>query len=261
MSESQSTSVVNTVQTQLSVHQNLKVFKMICDFVNSLAEEYGAKNHPLKLYRQLIANTKICHDVAINKHITIFTNFCVVNREAIATQEVSKIAKSDSKLKYSEKVYIDMLNIFHLIGDDKDNERSIWKHILAISAFVDPSSNAKNILKKFIENSETKEEEFLKGIFNRADELQDVNPNDIMNSDLIKNIVGGVQNGKMNPEKLMGTLNGMLTQMSEQTDDPQLKNMVGMLSGVTESIKAGKQPDMSGMMSMMMSMMSNMNSK
>jgi len=140
---------------------------------------------------------------------------------------------------------------------DKDTTEIIWKHILTISAILDPSNNAKKILKENIERNkskgaDSKEEEFISSLIDKVEKSIDPsqvsdNPmqaiSQMMSSgiitDLIGNMQSGLSNGDLDLSKLMGTVQGMMSKMGGP-DISQGGGMGGMPG----------MPDMSAMMSM-----------
>ena len=101
-----------STDTKISMDNNtLTTFKAICNFVNELANAFGAKHKSLRLYRSLINKTQIVHDTAIKKHVDVVRSFCVANRGGILSQDVTKIALKI--ISYSDRVYI---NIAHLLS-------------------------------------------------------------------------------------------------------------------------------------------------
>ena len=109
---------------------SLVCFKAISNFTTELGEAFSKQHRPLKLYRRLINQTKITHEQPIRNHIDAFRKFCVANREAITSKDAKKIEKP--KISYSNRVYIDMSEIFKLA--DRETTSVIWQHILCISA-------------------------------------------------------------------------------------------------------------------------------
>lgn len=198
---------------------NLLAFKAISDFTKELGEIFTAKNknHSLKLYEHLLNKTTLTHEKAIAKHIDAFRDFCISNREAIFNKDYSLFVKN--RVEYSSKVYIDFLNIFK----ESDDETSIviWKHLLTISALLDPAGKAKKILQ---ESKDTKEVNFLTEIINKVE--SNIKPNSnpleavssIMSSgifnDLITGMNSGIQNGDLDLGKLMGTVQTMCTSLN-----------------------------------------------
>ena len=131
------------------------------------------------------------------------------------------------------------------------NKSIMWKHILTLCAFVNPSINAKDILKK--DNST--EENFLTNIINTVEEnvSDDItNPmeavGNIMSSGIFTDLVGsmssGLQNGELDLGKLMGTVNNMVGSLSKLTDDldddemggSEMKNMMGNLTSMMDKM-------------------------
>lgn len=254
---------------------SLITFKAITNFVNELGNMYNDKHKPLKLYHHLINKTQIGHEQSILKHIDAFRKFCVANREAILSKDRTKL--EESNITYSSRVYIDMSIVLSLADDDSIGV--IWQHILYISALVDPAGRAKEVLRKNAEDGKASgnETEFLTNIISKVEATvgdDTTNPMDavgsIMNSGILGELIGGMQNGLQNGNidlsKLMGAVQGMVSQMNEQAgDDPQAQQMMGMINGMTQMMggignddQKMQAPDMGQMMTQMMGMMGQM---
>lgn len=239
-------------------------FKIICNFVNDLESVYGSKYKPLKLYHRLINQTKIGHDKAIEKHVSIFRDFCVKNRDAIYENDASKI--KENSVSYSNKVYINFVHIFSIA--DSDTKPIIWKHLLTISAVLDPTGNAKNILKKNAEENkdDKKETDFLTDIISKVENTIDPNqsPAEAMSSilksgivtDLLGSMEGNLKDGNLDMSKLLGSVQKMISTLAVQTgDDPESKKAVNMVNSLVNTMGSGQQPDISNMMGMMSALM------
>jgi hypothetical protein len=249
---------------------SLIAFKAICNFVNDLEGEYGKKHKPLRLYKRLINHTQIAHEQAIKKHLSIFHTFCVQNRDALSSQDSEKLTQD--RFEYSERVYIDMKLIFKF--SDSETKPIIWKHLLTISAIIDPTGKAKDILKKSAEEGKTgqNESDFLSNIISKVEKSVKPNANpmeavsSIMQSGLLNEMMSDLGSKKLDLGKLLGAVQGMVGSLSSQVgDDPEAKQAVGMLNNMTSmmgNIGSGGEsqgmPDMSGMMQMMTTMMSGM---
>jgi hypothetical protein len=231
----------------MSTDYNLIAFKAITTFSNELNENFGSnkQNHSLKLYDRLISKTALSHDKAIKKHIEIFRNFVITNRDGILSKDFKKF--SNTKAEYSLKVYIDFSNIFNIA--DKETTEIIWKHLLTISALLDPAGNAKEILKN---NKESlNEADFLTDIINKVEThvKPDSNPMEAVSSilssgvftDLISGMNNGIQEGSLDLGKLMGTVQKMCTSLSG-------------LQGGGSGVGAGENNDMSNIFSQLASM-------
>jgi len=236
----------------------LIAFKAISNFTTCLGEVFGGTHRALKLYSHLISKTTFAHDVPIQKHIKAFSEFCVSNREAIASKNAQQL---DPKIiTYSARVYIDLGAI---LGDgDSDTRGVIWKHLLTISALVDPTGRAKEILQESISGGgeDAHEADFLSGIIGKVEEHVDPNASpmeavsSIMKSGIFTELVGGMgnglQDGSLDIGKLMGTVQKMVTTLNDQVPagsgggegDP-----MGLVNTMMSTLNAGsKAPSMGG---------------
>lgn len=260
----------------MTTDTSLITFKAICNFANDLSEVFGENHRPLKLYAHLINKTTLSHEKAIKKHIEAFSIFCFKNREAILSKNTKML--NETNIVYSTRVFINMKDIFGLA----DNETSgvIWKHLLTISALTDPSGKARQILKEQKEKGGGDEVNFLTDIISKVE--SNVNPNanpmeavsSIMQSgifnDLVQGMGNGLQNGSLDLKKLMGTVQNMVTKLSDENEDTDDgKEAVNMINTMMESMNAGKNapdndgtphpmPDIAGMMGPLMGMMGGM---
>lgn len=130
----------NMVTTSKS---SLNAFKAISDFVIELGKMFSKKHKPLSLYCRLITKTRILDTKPVEKHISAFRNFCESNRTAIESKNYEVFVVR--RISYSEKVYIDMFNVFK--HADKETRDTIWIHLLTLCALLDPVGNAKSLLK------------------------------------------------------------------------------------------------------------------
>lgn len=197
---------------------NLVAFKSISNFIKDLFEVFGEKNRPVALYNRMIEKTTIAHDKVIAKHVECFASFCTSNREAIAEKAVDKLSKP--YISYSKNVSLDMGGIIRT--SDPDTQEAIWNHLLAISAIVDPASNAKQILRQSIakraDGSVGGEEEFLTSMIDKVEKTIDPsamqNPMHAIGSlltsgvftDMIGSMQKGINDGSLDLGRLMGTM-------------------------------------------------------
>ena len=242
---------------------NLKAFKAIADFVTCLGDAYGDKFKSLQLYCHLIKKTTLMHKKPILKHITAFKEFCIKNRTNIEAKNAENLVKK--QIIYSLKVFIDMPKIFAVA--DKGEQRLIWQHLVNISFILDPAGTAKKAL-----NKGGKENEFLTNIINKveanvdpeADPLKAVS--DIMQSGVFTELVGsmgsGLENGELDLNKLLGSVQSMVTTFSdsegEQEGPDVIKNMMGAIAAGAQSQDSSEPPDMSNIMNMIGPMMQNL---
>jgi hypothetical protein len=230
-------------------NKNLIAFKAISDFVNAISEEYGKKIKGLKLYARLLKKTTFSHENAINKHVSLFTEFCVRNRDAILSRNQNNI--KEEVIKYSDVVYLNMKNIFNICNSqDKD---IVWKHILTISAILDPTGKAKEILKKSSEDKNVNNEaNFLTDIISKVEQTvkPDANPieaiTSMMNSGVFTELMSGMktnmEEGKLDMNKMLGVVQGMFSSLNNgenKDSNGSPPDIMQMLSSVTGMMNQG----------------------
>ena len=246
-----------------TIDTSLVTFKALSNFCISLEEVFGKKQRSLKLYVRLITKTTLSHEKAIKKHIKAFRDFCISNRDALEVKDASKLTMD--KISYSERVFIDIKSILSIA--DKETTAVIWKHLLTISALVDPTGKARQILKDSSKKSGGSglEENFLSDIIGKVEKHvdPDANPMDaissIMKSGVFAELIGGMgdglQNGSLDLGKLMGTVQSMVSNLSEGEGGGGGEGM-DLISSMMGSMNAGAgeggAPDLGGLMSSMM---------
>jgi hypothetical protein len=167
------------------------------------------------------------------------------------------IDDSSCKIEYSEKVTINIKSIFSVA--DADVKKVLWRHLLTISAIVDPTGKAKQILLSTKDSG--KEGQFISNILDKIETSVDPNSNpmdavqSIMSSgvftDLMSGMGSGLQDGSLDIGKLMSSVQGMVSGMegSGGGKTPDIGNMMGkMMGGQGE----GAPPDIGKMMGAMM---------
>jgi hypothetical protein len=254
-----------------------KKFHLITDFVNELDKLYGKKLKPLCLYKNLLEKIKPNdknYDKFMEKHIKAFETWTRENKVNILGNETTF---EPGKILYTNRVFIDMNEIFSLVAQDEDSDEllhTIHDYLLTFSAFLDPTSSAKQILKEnnrdnIKENptgaittklSSNKEGQFLSGIFSKIENSIDPNSSNPMDAigslmssgaimDLFNGLSGGIQDGSMNIGSLMGELTGLVGSMSssiEAGNDPNAKSMLKMANDSINTISKGMTGDSMG---------------
>lgn len=234
---------------------SLITFKAISNFTNCLEEVFGEEHRFLKLYAHLINKTQIAHEKPILKHIEAFRLFCVSNRDAIEQKNYKNFEMNN--ITYSDRVYIDMKIIF--ASADQETASIIWKHLLTISALVDPTGKAKQLLKESTKTGKNgSEANFLTDIIEKVEQNVDPNANpmeavtSIMQSGVFQELVTGMgeglQNGDLDLSKLMGTVQNMVGNLNE---DPNSNNgtndAMNMMNTMMANMQAGQNaPDNNG---------------
>jgi hypothetical protein len=261
---------------------SLITFKAIANFTNCLDEVFGEEQRSLKLYAHLINKTTIAHEKPILKHIEAFRTFCKDNRDSI--EEKNHETFSNDKIIYSDRVFINVKDI--LTVADKDSKNIIWKHILTISALVDPAGKARQVLKETSQkNNSGTESDFLENIISKVEENVDPNANpmeavtSIMQSGVFQELVGGMgnglQDGSLDLGKLMGTVQNMVTNLNDKVGESGGEGMpeetMAMMNTMMSNLQAGvdssestegqqkPMPDLNNLMGMMGPMLGALN--
>lgn len=210
----------------MTTDTSLVSFKAISDYVTSLGDLYSEKLRPLKLYCYLINKTTLSHSKAIESHINAFSKFCTINEKFIMNKNSSEI--TDGKIIYSDKVYIDMSDIFKAVEKEEDSSDIldvIWSHLLTISALVNPESDAKKMLeiqkaKRSVEGG--KEGDFMSNIIGKLSEHigenNSSNPMEMIASvaksgiftEIMEGMGKGLQDGNLDIGKLMNSVQGLM---------------------------------------------------
>ncbi len=202
---------------------SLLIFKAIASFIHDLNEIYGDKCKPLLLYSHLIEKTGVIHEEPIRKHLSVFQKFLVENDDAITKKDDTLL--KETTLTYSDKVFINMKEIFDMAGNDKE---CIWQHLLTLSALLNPTSRAKDILKQDKEKK-VPEDDFLSGLIDKVGQHMDptsTNPMDSMNSLMSSGVFGelmssmdkGIGDGTLDMQKMVGSLQNMIGSLSTMVE-------------------------------------------
>ena len=226
--------------------EELYAFQTIQEFITSLHDYFGSKCHSLSLYYRLISKMTFQEKELIDRHLRVFRNFCVSNRQAIS----SKSNFSSPRISFSDRIYIDIDYVFS--HSDSDTHSAVWEYLLLLSALLDPASKAKELLKD-LKKDDSNEGEFLGQMMNtiqsQIGSVGEGNPMEmigsLMNSDVIgslaSNLQSNLQNGQLDMGKLMGTMQGLVQKVGDEvskSDDPMIKNMFSMLE---KSLDKGQQ--------------------
>ena len=267
-------------------HSEFKSFNCILDFIEQLKEaicqDDSKQYHEVVLYNHLIHKIKITNKQNIRRHLSLFSEFCARNADAILNKDSSLIVFQT--IKYSDRVFINLGNILKEKTIDNEIKEAIWKHLLVIYASVDPSSKARSVLMGLTE-SNVPEEKMISGLIGEiskhVSENDERNPMDIFSSLMQSGVVNkmmssldsSVKNGDIDMNKLGSTIQGMMTGLMGSAggksdaaggNAPPL-DLGNMMSGLLGAMGGGKSEsvegnspslDLGNMMSTMMGVMS-----
>ena len=223
---------------------HLIAFRAISNFVKDLADEFSDKYHSLALYNRLLEKTTVNNDKIIQKHVSLFREFLIGNRNGIIENDLTKFTKN--RVSYSDRVFIDVVDLYS--HADKSTKQAIRKHLLTLSAILDPDAQAKKTLQTMSTpapikvEGDSKESEFINNLINKVEtsvstENMD-NPMQAVSSilssglfnDLVSSMSDGINSGELNIGKLMGTMQTVMTSISGNAGQQNMGGMPDMAS-------------------------------
>lgn len=218
----------------------LVAFQAITGFLNDLGPEFTNHNKPLKLYKRLVNNTKLSHLNSIEKHVEAFKQFCIQNKDCILEK---KTELQQSKIVYTvDKIFIDFNYIFKKA--DSETIPFLWQHLLTISAIVNPSSNAKQLLKETKEPEKVESKDVMADIFSKIGEhaKPGASPVEVIGSvfqsgaftEIIKGMQSAIQSGQLD----LGKMLGMVGNISE---NPEFKNVMEAIPQLAGNVSENKK--------------------
>lgn len=199
---------------------NTVAFNMITIFINELFSVFP-KNRPLELYNYLLqqTNPKI-HIRSTSKHVSVFTDFCIANRNNILRRDSSLVQPI---VRYSLKVFVDFTGVWI----DQSNNEIIWDHLITIASKLDPVSNAIYIKEK-----------------NNRPTPANPNPmhmiSSLMSSGIFKSLLSGNDGGGDVPDisGLIQGLGGMLSAMPPPQGGDDVPNPMLMISAMLSAMSS-----------------------
>jgi hypothetical protein len=242
----------------MNTESHIVAFQAISSFINDLSGVFGEDQRSLKLYAHLISKTTDAHEIAISKHIQVFRDFCVQNRESIESKDVNL---KSSRIEYSDKVVIDMADIFKRA--DIATTRIVWRHLLIISAIVDVTGQALQILKE----TPSDESDFLTDIIDKIESTinPDADPMSTISSlmssgvlnELIQGVGSGMTDGSLDINKLLGGVQKIISKTSGETGGEEGVKLNGIMDMLKQTgDEGGESPDISKMLNPLMGMLS-----
>jgi hypothetical protein len=241
-----------------------KPFTRILTFVKEINTLFGEKYPNISLYYKLLKKTPISNKGAIKKQNTVFKTFLENNKEAIIEKDLSLF--KDDRISFSERVFI---NITQVLKEADDNE-NIYKHLQLISAILIKDEKMVEALKDTRDNETKFLNKFMGKVENtfKGSEINDPikAAMSLMGSGILTDMSKEIQSGKLNIGKLIGSLQGMMTDVakdikenspnSEEAD--KVNQTLNNLPNMINSLMSGEGGDIMGMVSGLMGPSSNM---
>ena len=237
-----------------------KPFTRILTFVKEINTLFGEKYPNISLYYKLLKKTPISNKGAIRKQNTVFRTFLENNKEAIIEKDLSLF--KDTNISFSERVYI---NITQVLKEAEDND-NIYKHLQVISAILIKDEKMVEALKDTRDNETKFLNKFMGKVENTFSGSEIKDPvkaaMSLMSSGILSDMSKEIQSGKLNIGKLIGNLQGMMTDVakdikenspnSEEADkvNQTLNNLPNMINNLMNG--NGEGSDIMGMMSGLM---------
>jgi len=220
-----------------------KKFNTLKKFVHEMSEFFEDDNMAVKLYNHLLCKTTIKNRAPVSRHLKLFEEFCINNRDQIVSSDPNLAQK---KIEYSSRVYLDFSKIFSDVSTD--DESVLFDHLLVLSMVFDPDGSAIDVLKTKKDDGVTGE---LNNLFSNnpflADMMEKVesqvkpgtNPmeamSSMMSSGLLEELVTGMQEniekGDIDMEELMESVQKMTSALPPD----QMKALAPMMNAAALS--------------------------
>jgi len=106
-----------------------KIYVAFSKFINDLDQCVGDKFRYVRFYSHLCSKISESHNIAIEKNCQLIRKFIDNNTVSINSHDFTLL--EDPIISYSEKVYIDMKEIFENV--DPSIHPQVWDHILSLN--------------------------------------------------------------------------------------------------------------------------------
>lgn len=250
-------------------NKTLVAFRAINTFISALSQEYGSRYKYLAKYALLLSRTQISDEKHIMKNVDLFRSFVIKNREAVLARDETKLVQPE--LRYSDRIYVNFTNIFSFV-QTPEAKSVIWEHLLTISALLDGTGNALELLRKGTaenknDSSEDKSDsssDFLSEIISKVGNSDVSNPAELLSNpkvlgDIMGSMQAGLSSGKLDLGKLIGSVQGMLANVASA--NPENKQMFDTIGNSISALTSGGESgvaDTNSLLQMMTGMLGNM---
>lgn len=246
--KSLSTSANSTVGIAANDETTKAAFNAIKDFVKELNDTFGSKKvSPIALYNRLLEKIAPIDNASISKIFSGFQNFFNTYESALVEDKLDTIPK-DTRITYggNNHIYLDIQRYIH--QSDEDARNTIRQHLLIINALLEPNRDKLSLLEKEEKkkaskiptlNNNSREGQFINSVLDKAktslkDVSVDSNPATLMFTlaqsglvtDLISGLQNGVQNGELDPQKLMFVMSEAMNSMMGKDTNAKVEEVV-----------------------------------
>ena len=206
-----------------------KIFIKVLNFVHDLNDVFGKKHNNIKLYNKFLKETPMENAKAVKKQTNIFKNFVQNNFEAILKKDIALL--EDHQILFSDKVFINIKEI--LEEADQETTHQIFQHLQLIAYLFTNDQNMKTALSNSYKVSppistktDQAESEFIHNYMSKIEQsFGEKDFSDPMTAtlgllksgvftDMIKTLQTDVSSGKLDVNKLLGNVQGMMSQIT-----------------------------------------------
>ena len=247
---------------------HLKFFSKAIIFVNELNKVFSDKHPNIRLYYKLMKKTPVGNTKAIEKHVQLLIEYITTNTEAIKNKSIKQLQPKN--IIFTDKIFLNLTEC--LSNTDKETRNTMFTHLQLLLYISNPNDELKNILQKTSSSPSTKPEEskfiddFIGKIEHQFNEQEFKDPlSAAMNmmqsglfSEIIQSMNDGVKSGSLNPQKLLGSVQGMLGDLTGGSVD--INNILnGQMSNLEIPGGENVNIDMNQMFSMVGNLMGGLN--
>jgi hypothetical protein len=167
----------------------------------------GENHINIQLYNRLLEKTTLTNTTSIEKHISIFKEFCVSNNESIINRNYNEFESEG--VNFSDNIYINFKNVFEE-GNEEDCDR-LW-----------------GMLNNFAKKTKPRDNNFLANLMGKIEGSVDVNTSNpmeaitsMMSSGVFTDLVGTMTSGLSNGDITLGSLFGQMNDLAGNLGDGQ----------------------------------------
>lgn len=193
---------------------NLLVFKIITTIVSKVNDMCGETHLNIQLYNRLLEKTTLTNTNSIDRHISLFRDFCISNSESIIKRDCDKF-ESDG-VNFSDNIYINFKSVFGE-GNEEDCDM-LW-----------------GMLNNLCKKTRPRDKKFLANLMGKIEGSVDVNTNNpmeaitsMMSSGVFSDLVGTMTSGLSNGDITLGSLFGQMNDLAGNLGDGQDTSVRGL---------------------------------
>lgn len=250
-----------------STPKELKEFNLIIKFMEALSSCYK-QDKKILFYKTLLEKMSSKHAEGIRRHLFIFNKFCEKNIDAIQERNVKKFVSAS--IEYSAKASVQIKELLTK-ETDKEIKETIWEHLTVLAYYSVKKSEEVNgavgekgeskegspspslrstqllsLLKDKESHKTSDEDDFVSGLIDKmssglsADQMSDPSSliMSMMSNGMLSDIMGDAEDkmskGKLNINKLLGSVQGLIGKLSVDDEKEEGKAVQNLNKKVEE---------------------------